>query len=411
MQAKPQRLTATRARALPVPATGYALHWCPVTPGFGVRVTAAGARAWIAERRVGGKTVRRTLGKVEGRGAISADDARADMVEVSGELQRGVDRLATQRAERLARSTATAGDALTFRVALTEYLKLKRRVKDGKGLKDRTKADYAAMTACGGAAKNGRPFADGELATIADTPLHKIAAADVRAVHVAALERGERRAVYAMQVLRAVLNWHGVKVPDNPLGKEVAGRDRIVLGKTAGDPRPIPPERLPAWWKAAGVVPNREAADYLRFLLLTGARGGEVKGIRARDVDLAGARVVLPDTKNRKDHTLLLSRQAAAIIAPYLKEKRPTENAFKIVDPRHTLTAINEAAGVEITPHDLRATFASVAEELCSAYSVKRMMNHADAGDVTGGHYIAKSETQLRAAWQAVGDFIAGAPV
>jgi integrase len=409
MQADAKRLTANRARALPLPAAGYALHWCPMTPGFGVRVTAAGARAWIAERRVNGKTVRRTLGKVEGRGAISVEDARADMVEVSGELQRGVDRLATQRAERAARSTADAGDALTLRRAIEDYLKGKRRAKDGKGLKDRTKADYAAMLASGGAAKNGRPYADGELSSLADKPLHKITAADVRAVHAAALERGERRAVYAMQVLRAVLNWHGVKVPDNPLGKEIAGRDRIVLGKTAGDPRPIPPERLPAWWQAACTAENRDAAEYLQFLLLTGARGGEVKGIRARDVDPVGARVLLPDTKNRKDHTVLLSKQAAAILTPRLKGKRPAEFVFDVVDPRHTLTTINEAAGVEITPHDLRATFASVAEELCSAYSVKRMLNHADAGDVTGGHYIAKSETQLRAAWQAVGDFIAGA--
>jgi integrase len=256
--------------------------------------------------------------------------------------------------------------------------------------------------------KRGRPCAAGELATLADTPLHKITADDVRAVHAAALKRGQRRATYAMQVLRAVLNWHGVQVPGNPLGKEVAGRDRIVLRQSAGDPHPIPPERLPAWWAAACAAPNREAADYLRFLLLTGARGGEVKGIKARDVDLVGARVSLLDTKNRTDHTLLMSKHAAAIIAPYAKGKRPTALVFDIVDPRNTLTAINEAAGVEITPHDLRATFASVAEELCSAHSVKRMLNHADAGDVTGGHYIGKSETQLRAAWQAVGDFIAG---
>jgi integrase len=63
---------------------------------------------------------------------------------------------------------------------------------------------------------------------------------------------------------------------------------------------------------------------------------------------------------------------------------------------------------VDITPHDLRATFASVAEELVSAYTLKRMMNHAETGDVTGAHYIGKSEAQLRAGWQAVADFIAG---
>jgi len=54
----------------------------------------------------------------------------------------------------------------------------------------------------------------------------------------------------------------------------------------------------------------------------------------------------------------------------------------------------------------LRATFASIAEELVSGGLLKRMMNHATGGDVTLGHYVGKSETQLRAGWQTVADFI-----
>lgn len=56
--------------------------------------------------------------------------------------------------------------------------------------------------------------------------------------------------------------------------------------------------------------------------------------------------------------------------------------------------------------HGLRATFASVAEELVSGGALKRMLNHATGGDVTLGHYVGKSEAQLRAAWQTVADFI-----
>ena len=36
------------------------------------------------------------------------------------------------------------------------------------------------------------------------------------------------------------------------------------------------------------------------------------------------------------------------------------------------------------------------------------MMNHAAGGDVTLGHYVGKSEAQLRAGWQAVADFVEG---
>jgi integrase len=405
---KRHRLTEKRALALPLPAKGYTLHWCPETPGFGVRVTAAGALAWISERRVNGKTVRRTLGKVNGRGAISADAARKLTVEVSSELQRGIDRLEDQRAERAERKRVDTEVALTLADAVKDYVKGKRRGKDGLPLKARTVADYLAMIAAGGTSKDGAPRADGELYALAGTPLARIGADDVRSVFSTASARGARRATYAMQVLRAVLNWHGVKVPANPLSRDVAGKDRIVLAKTTGDPRPIPPERLTAWWQAAIANDRREAADFYCLSLLTGARGIELKNLKARDVDLDGARMVFVDTKNRTDHTVMLSKQAAAIVARHVAGKKPAALVFDIGDPRKTLATINAAAGTDVKPHGLRATFASVAEELCSAYTLKRMLNHAEAGDVTGAHYIGKSDTQLRAGWQAVADLIAG---
>jgi hypothetical protein len=74
------------------------------------------------------------------------------------------------------------------------------------------------------------------------------------------------------------------------------------------------------------------------------------------------------------------------------------------VDARKTLSWINEEAGTKVQGHGLRATFASIAEELVSSAHLKRMMNQAAAGDVTLGHYVAKSEAQLRAGWQAVAD-------
>ncbi len=404
----PTRLTSRQALALPLPPNGYAITWCPAVKGFGVRVTAAGARAWVSERRVNGKTVRRTLGKADGRGAISAEAARGLMVEISGELQRGVDRMADQREERRERAQEVAADTLTFAQALKTYTADKRRGKDGLPLKDRTRADYLAMVDDAGVSEAGRARAAGELFGIAATPLHRITADDIRRVYVAASKRGARRGTYAMQVLRAVMNWHGAKVPNSPLDKATAGRDRIVLAQAAGKPNPIPAELLRGWWGAATTARSRVAADYYRLLLLTGARPGEIKGVKVKDVDAVGGRIKLHDTKNRKDHTILLSTQAKAIVTMHSAGKRPGALLFDVADPRKTLEAINDAAGVTISPHDLRATFASVAEELCSAYAVKRMLNHTDGGDVTGAHYIGKSETQLRAAWQSVADFIAG---
>ncbi|HTJ17670.1 MAG TPA: hypothetical protein VL494_12895 [Steroidobacteraceae bacterium] len=65
-----------------------------------------------------------------------------------------------------------------------------------------------------------------------------------------------------MQILRAVLRWNGVVIPGNPLGRETAGRDRITITAARGDPVPIPPELLGAWWRAAERAPSQVASDY-----------------------------------------------------------------------------------------------------------------------------------------------------
>jgi integrase len=419
-----KRLTSGIARDLRGPESEaeikstFVVHWCKDTAGFGLRVTKKGDRAYVSERRVSGKTVRRTLGKAVGAGAISAETARKLQITISSELQTGVDRLEVKRDERKLEKQ----DGVTLATALAEYVKGKRRGKDGLALKDRTKADYMAMVAAGGTAKDGKPFLDGPLHPLADTSLSKITADAIRDVYSSTEARSKRRAVYAMQVLRAVLNWHGVQVPDSPLAKATAGKDRIILAATAGKPAPIPPERLGAWWVAATARQGDVGADGCRMILLTGCRPGELfgakgagweePGLLVQDVDLAGGRMLLLDTKNRKDHTIILSSQALAILEAHCldakgKPKKQDAKVFDVLDPGKTLEAINaDARVVGITPHKLRHTFASVAEELVSGYALKRMMNHADGADVTGAHYVGKSEAQLRQAWQTVADFI-----
>jgi integrase len=273
------------------------------------------------------------------------------------------------------------------------------------------------MTKVGSTRKNGAPFADGPLHSLAAKSIHRITAEDIRKVYQETEKKSKRTAIYAMQVLRAVLNWHGVAIENSPLSKTTAGKNRIVLSPTQGNPTPIPPERLGRWWRAATERAGNAGADGCRFILLTGCRPGEVfgakgegwsePGLLVENVDLKGKRLTLIDTKNRKDHQVALSTQALAIVKSHCKGKTSDAKVFDILDPGKTLDSINSDADVSgITPHKLRHTFASVAEELVSGYALKRMMNHADAGDITGSHYVGKSETQLRKAWQMVADFI-----
>jgi len=354
----------------------------------------------------------------DGPGQIKLADAKAEAARIRALARDGID-WPEQQAQELQkageqRQLAAKKQELTFAEALQEYAERKRRSKDGLPLKARTKADYLGMVTPGRIGCEGQRFADGELVGLAKLRMSDITPEAIRRTYERCARKSSRRATYAMQVLRAVLRWHGVVIADNPLGKDTAGRDRIVLAPPKGDPSPIPPERLGAWWNAARKASSRIAGDYYRFQLLTGCRGVEIHGhknlgyppVRVADVDLVGARLTLRDTKNRSDHMILLSRQALEIARVHCEGRATEEPLFPIMDARKTLKAINAGAGTRVQGHGLRATFASVAEGLVSAAVLKRMMNHAVAADVTLGHYVAKSDAQLRAGWQAVADWI-----
>ncbi len=56
--------------------------------------------------------------------------------------------------------------------------------------------------------------------------------------------------------------------------------------------------------------------------------------------------------------------------------------------------------------HDLRRTFATIAESLdLSAYALKRLLNHKMGNDVTAG-YIMRDAERLRKPMQQITDFL-----
>lgn len=377
-----------------------------------MRVTVNGAKSYIFERRLFGRTVRLTIGDcldwpIDGP-AGSNRSARAEARRLATLIDQGIDPRqikADQAAESKAESKR---QSLTLADALKDYTEKKRRAKDGLPLKERTKTDYMNMVAKPRNLKldDKKMTAAGPLYPLASKSIYGITADDIRKVFSGAMKRSERQAAYAMQVLRAVFNWHGVKVPDNPLSKDVAGRDRITIPQAKATGRPIPAERIGEWWRTLDRAANPVSRDYFRFLVLTGARVSEPKNIRVVDCDNIAGRVTLRDTKNRKDHVILLSRQAAEIVERNIAGKKGTDTLFNIADAKKTRATIIERSGTDFRAKDLRATFASIAGGLVTAYVLKAMMNHAGTGDVTATNYVRMGDDDLRAGWQAVADFI-----
>lgn len=370
-------------------------------PGLQIRVTSSGAKTFSVFARVaGGKPTRVTIGKYP---AITPEVARKKAKEKIAQLAIGVNPNAEDRASKV--------ESLTLAKAVAEYVEQQTREDDKLSLKARTKADYLAMVKPSRVTAAGKPTKGGLLRKLAKKPIHEISAADIKNTNTDnKAQRGERQSAYAMQVLKAVLNFYGVEVKDSPFSLKTAKAGRVVIPKTrAADDTPVTEllKNLGPFWRALSAVQS-PAADYLKFLLLTGCRPSEPLQVPVADCDLAAGKVLLRDTKTRTDHTLLLADQALAIVQRQAEGKAPGDRLFNVIPAQanalaHELSAIT---GLTFTPKNLRAVFASVASELVTIHVYKRIMNRGKKGDTDDKNYIKKLEPQLLAGWQAAANFI-----
>lgn len=166
---------------------------------------------------------------------------------------------------------------------------------------------------------------------------------------------------------------------------------------------------LEALWAKRKVANHRTACDYLLLTLLWGTRRGEAAPLRWRHriskaeasicswVDMDAGWVSFFDTKNGTTHTLPLAPAAKRILTlrqdlahasavPWVFPARSSKAVQgHYLDSKAILQGLKKEGGIaELRTHDLRRTFATVAEEMTSYAVVKRLLNHRDLRDNTG---------------------------
>lgn len=356
--------------------------------GLGVRVTATGVKAFVLERRVkGGKVRRVTVCRV---GDLSVDAARRKAEKLVGEIAQDLDPVAEKKRRE--------AEAVTLADAVKEYLAT-------RDLKPRTVRDVTA--------------AMGSLETWKNRRLLDITPDAVVRRHRDLTKVSPARANVTMRYLRAVFNFaaEAYTAPDgsavlttNPV-KRLSGLkawNRVERRKTV-----VKKADLRPWFEAVLALPRATARDFLCLVLLTGLRRSEAEGLTWGQVDLTEKTLTIPAAMNkaRRDHVLplgsylldLLKRRKKAAAGDLVfadKLGRPFTNS------RYALDAVTKASGVSFCIHDLRRTFASVAESLdVSAYAVKRLLNHATNSDVTAGYLAESFDTdRLRGPMQRIED-------
>jgi integrase len=182
----------------------------------------------------------------------------------------------------------------------------------------------------------------------------------------------------------------------------VPKREGLVKGDQLGD-----------FYRAIDALPNKVTKHYLLLLLFTGMRRGEGAALRWDDVDFglgvvrlpkrtkAGRKLDLPMTDFVRG--LLVARQAIGRDASGFVFPANSRSGH-IEEPRFALRLVREASNITVTPHDLRRTYVTVAENTdISALALKALVNHSLGDDVTAG-YVQMTVERLRGPAQRVAD-------
>ncbi len=146
--------------------------------------------------------------------------------------------------------------------------------------------------------------------------------------------------------------------------------------------------------------------DYIEFVTYTGLRKMELLQLPWSQVFIEDKFYLLKYTKNGEDVEFPITTKLIEIferrknykVSPYVFGKATGKGW--LTEPKKTLAKICELAEVQITLHDLRRTFTSIAESNgISGYRLKRLLNHlTDQSDVTAGYTILTAEELLEPA-------------
>lgn len=372
-------------------------------PGLRVRVTAAGAKSYTFEAKLGRKTIRRTIGDVR---AWGIEPARVEARRLAVMLDSGIDPREVER-EQLVAAAAKARAAQQAGVTVGDvwptYLaegKPKRR----DAWKPRYLADLKLMAARGGEKKKR-----GE-GTTRPGPLYPLMAYTLADVNEDSLKgwfdreakAGKHQAARALMMFRGFLRWCAARPDYRALVDRDAGKAAAIMESLPSNTRrtdALEAAQVPGWWAGAEQLSNRTASAYLRALLLTGARREELAALRWENVDFQWRKLTIAD-KVDATRTIPLSPYLAQLLATLPRTNdfvfASTSKTGRIADARSSHIKALHSAGVDgLTIHGLRRSFSLLGEAAgAPAGAIAQVMGHRPSATAEG--YRPRSVDALR---------------
>jgi integrase len=378
-------LTDAAVRRLPMPEKGSKITLDDEVLGFGIRVTTNDARSYILRYTTrAGRERTYTIGDAT---VWRTTDARGKARELRREIEDGADPLGDIEAER---------DAPTI-TDLIERFRAEHLPKKRPG----TARDYEYL-----------------LRLHIEPHFGQMKVADVRFEDVDRLHRKitQTGSTYAANRCMAVLSkmfalgirWHMRESnPAKGIERNTEYHRRRYLSG----------EELVRLTKALAKHPDKEAANTIRLLLLTGARRGEVLSMRWDDIADGVWSKPPSSTKQKEHHQVPLSAPAQELLAAIRRRQRPrAEFVFPgdgasghRVELKKDWAALCKAAGIEgLRVHDLRHSYASqLVSGGASLPLIGALLGHSNPN--TTARYAHLFRDPLKEATERVGAVIAAA--
>ena len=385
--------------------------WDEDLPGFGLRVFASGKRSYLVQYRAAGRSRRYTIGL---HGVWTPEAARREAKVLLGQVARGGNPAEDRKLDR---------EAITVKELCTRYLAdLEQGLILGK--RGRPKKVTTIVTDTGRIQRHlipllgGRRVRDLTKADITQAMKDIMAGktrADVKTEKLrgrAIVRGGVGTATRTIGLLGGILSYavelgiiegnpaHGVRKPkDNVNGRRLSEQEYRALGEILR--------------KAAEDGQYATAAQMIRVLALTGCRRSEIIKLRWNEIDFEGSCLRLTDSKEGAS-----VRPVGLPVLEYF-EGRHQEGAEGHVFtgwaddtpfgsfPNHWTKVLDKTELADITPHVLRHSFASIANDLgFTEATIAALVGHS-RGTVTS-RYIHTVDTALVMAADNIAGYIQG---
>ena len=363
------------------------LFWDGKTPGLGLRTTSKGAKSYIFETSLHGKTLRLTIGDPR---IWTIGKAQAEATKLKALTDQGIDPRQQKKERKAAAEAASQHEAqksLTFGEAWQHYIDTRKAKWGEHHLRNH---NYMAQPG-GQPRKRGRR--KGQPATIVPGPLHcllskRLADIDAKAVKDWLQPLAESTPTQAAQTYRALhafIAW----CADQPAYRNVVHADacnrrlaRDILPKAKAKTDSLQREQLQGWFQEVCKIGNPVIAAYLQALLLTGARREEMAHLRWDGVDFQWNSLTIRDTAEG-ERTIPLTPYLANVLSHLPRRNEwvfssPTAATGRLQEPRITHNKALTAAGLPgLSLHGLRRSFSSLTEWIeCPAGVVAQIMGH-----------------------------------